>query len=70
MKKLICIKCGVYFKDRVDEGDRIGEKDLCMKCLLIWRTIKITINAISNNPNFNRDVHIRFEDVDIIKRTI
>lgn len=68
MKKLKCIKCKIYFKDRNDPEEYGVNKELCLHCKVIWKMIGLTLTAISNNSN--RIVEININDVYITKRTI
>lgn len=66
MKKLKCIKCGLYYKDRKDPEDMgLVHKELCWNCRFVWKCLGMFISSFP--PKINRGVTIRLEDIKIWK---
>jgi hypothetical protein len=66
-KKIKCIKCNLYFKDRLeDEEKHKASKELCWNCRFVWQTIGIVLQSLPEK--INRDVMIKLEDVRIRKK--
>lgn len=68
MKKLKCIKCGLYYKDRKDPEDNefVVYKELCWNCRFVWKCLGMFIQSFP--PRIRRSVTISLDTV-LIKRT-
>lgn len=68
-KKKKCIKCKIYYKDRKnpEEKDKVYE-NLCMKCMSLWKSLGLIIQAHGNfAQKLKRDVRINLDNIEIRK---
>lgn len=65
MKKMKCIKCGLYYKDRKDPEDSVADKSLCWNCRFVWRCVGIMLRAWPTR--IRREVSISLDDLRIRK---
>jgi len=71
MKKLKCIKCGTYFKDRQDPRDMNGEIEtikacLCWDCRFIYLAMQMFMESLKMIKK--REVMLDFNNLYIRKR--
>lgn len=66
MKKLKCIKCGLYFKDRKDPTDSATGKETCFKCNFILRALWVTMQVLANQQN--REITFDIDGITIRKK--
>jgi hypothetical protein len=69
-KRIKCIKCGLYFKDREDPADEeLVHKTLCWNCRFIWNCLCCLGMVIHGFPErLNRTVGISLDGVQIQKK--
>lgn len=72
MNKILCIKCGLKFKNRKDPHDTGYTKDCCWNCRLIITCITATIHSLNafqtiGNKSLNREIMLNLDYIRIRK---
>ena len=68
MRKLKCIKCNSYYKDRKDpEDEGLVHKELCWNCRFVWKSIGMILQSFPQR--INREISISLDGIQIRKKT-